>query len=335
MPAELATATAPPNVVRTAVSAVAELSVAVYVLQAWVETTPHRLPPWATAFVEQQPDLYGRICRFWSDGDHQCVELLVLAERADRLGEDAVAGFLAVLPGVAAADVPAPPLGSETAEARAIIAARLEALRASSALRARYTALLQETWAVLEPEWDARGRAAAAAAAASFQSRLDRGEPLRQLFPASCLAMRETFAALVSGAIEAGEFVVVPLYFAGDGQMLFELQHTVLFGLGLQYEEKGKRRREQAARAAGRFKLLADPTRLRLLATLLHTPMSVTELAERVELAQPTVSSHVKQLREAGLLDADRDGAQTTYRASNDRLDTLVREALADLRDQR
>lgn len=81
--------------------------------------------------------------------------------------------------------------------------------------------------------------------------------------------------------------------------------------------------------------MLADPTRLTLLGVLLHRPASVTDLAVLSRLAQPTVSVHVKQLREAGLLDAEREGAQTTYRARDERLQAMVDEALVDIRDGR
>lgn len=46
-------------------------------------------------------------------------------------------------------------------------------------------------------------------------------------------------------------------------------------------------------------------------------------------IAQPTASVHVRQLREAGLLTATRDGASSSYRVER----TRVREALESAQD--
>ena len=53
---------------------------------------------------------------------------------------------------------------------------------------------------------------------------------------------------------------------------------------------------------------LADPNRILILYTLAKVPHTVSVLAERVELPQPTVSRHLKILRERGLVIARRTG---------------------------
>jgi ArsR family transcriptional regulator len=85
--------------------------------------------------------------------------------------------------------------------------------------------------------------------------------------------------------------------------------------------------RREAGRVAGRLKVLADPTRLALLRQLVHEPTSVTELANGFRLAQPTVSAHIRLLREAGLLESSRDGARVLYTAPRDRVSQLLTEA--------
>ncbi|MET9676339.1 metalloregulator ArsR/SmtB family transcription factor [Streptomyces sp. NPDC006482] len=64
------------------------------------------------------------------------------------------------------------------------------------------------------------------------------------------------------------------------------------------------------------FKALADPVRLRLLSRVASHPSGeacVCDIAD-VGVSQPTVSHHLKKLREAGLLTSDRRGTWVYYR---------------------
>lgn len=73
---------------------------------------------------------------------------------------------------------------------------------------------------------------------------------------------------------------------------------------------------EEADRYAQLFKVLADPTRLRLVSQLAEDgcgPISVSELAEQSGLSQPTVSHHLKKLTDAGLLHKARRGKTVTH----------------------
>lgn len=79
---------------------------------------------------------------------------------------------------------------------------------------------------------------------------------------------------------------------------------------------------------AARFRALADPTRLLLLAVLLEDELTVGELAEVVESLQPGVSRHLAALRDAGLVVARRQGAMTFYRANAD--DALLQGTLRE-----
>jgi ArsR family transcriptional regulator len=63
-----------------------------------------------------------------------------------------------------------------------------------------------------------------------------------------------------------------------------------------------------------RFKALADPVRLRLVALCLHGECSVSELADILGQSQPRISQHLKILCEAGLLQRFRDGHYVFYR---------------------
>ena len=78
---------------------------------------------------------------------------------------------------------------------------------------------------------------------------------------------------------------------------------------------------------------LADPTRILLLYRLAEGPQNVGELATALKISQPTVSRHLKVLRERGMVTTTRYGATVEYRLIDDRpiqaLD-LLRSVLRD-----
>ncbi len=65
---------------------------------------------------------------------------------------------------------------------------------------------------------------------------------------------------------------------------------------------------------------LSDPTRLLILYALAEGPHNVTELANELDLIQPTASRHLKILRERGLVNTVRQGTTITYHLSDPRL---------------
>ena len=62
------------------------------------------------------------------------------------------------------------------------------------------------------------------------------------------------------------------------------------------------------------FKALADPTRRKVLELLRQRPMTAGELSDQFAVSKPTMSAHFSVLREAGLIDASKQGATITYR---------------------
>jgi ArsR family transcriptional regulator len=81
-----------------------------------------------------------------------------------------------------------------------------------------------------------------------------------------------------------------------------------------------------ADRLAQAFKALSDPVRLRLLSIIAAAPggeVCACELTEPVGKSQPTVSHHLKVLREAGLVTSRKHGTWVHYRAVPDQLGAL------------
>lgn len=75
------------------------------------------------------------------------------------------------------------------------------------------------------------------------------------------------------------------------------------------------------------FKLVSDPTRLKILWALLHGEHSVGELAEDVRVQPTVVSQHLAKLRTSHMVSARRDGTKMFYRAENEHVLNLIEQA--------
>jgi ArsR family transcriptional regulator len=81
---------------------------------------------------------------------------------------------------------------------------------------------------------------------------------------------------------------------------------------------------EQADAVADLLKALADPVRLRLMSIIAAADEAcVCDLTTPFSLSQPTISHHLRVLREAGLVDSERRATWVYYRARRDTLDRL------------
>ncbi|HVA25325.1 MAG TPA: metalloregulator ArsR/SmtB family transcription factor [Chloroflexota bacterium] len=81
--------------------------------------------------------------------------------------------------------------------------------------------------------------------------------------------------------------------------------------------------------AADTFRMLADPTRIRLLSALSQGEQSVTCLAEIVGSQAPAVSQHLSRLRLAGIVRQRRAGNFVFYSVSDVHASQLLNEALS------
>ncbi len=63
-------------------------------------------------------------------------------------------------------------------------------------------------------------------------------------------------------------------------------------------------------------KQLADPTRLKLFWILCHCRECVINVSAMMEMSSPAVSHHLRQLRQAGLIESTREGKEVYYQAA-------------------
>ncbi len=87
-------------------------------------------------------------------------------------------------------------------------------------------------------------------------------------------------------------------------------------------------------RVADRFRLLSDPTRLRLVNEL-HSrgELTVGELVERLEISYASASKHLAMLRAHGTVARRREGTKVFYRISDPSLDEVCNAVCRSLRD--
>ena len=83
---------------------------------------------------------------------------------------------------------------------------------------------------------------------------------------------------------------------------------------------------------------LADPTRILILSSLAESPRNVGDLAEALGTLQPTISRHLKVLRERGMVIAERIGPAVRYSLADHRIIEaldLLRAVMRDMYDRR
>ena len=84
---------------------------------------------------------------------------------------------------------------------------------------------------------------------------------------------------------------------------------------------------EQIDLAVEVFRMLADPTRVRILWVVLDVERSVNEIAETLGKPQSAISQHLAKLRLARLVLPRKQGVQVFYRVANDHVRQLVADA--------
>ncbi|HEY1828153.1 MAG TPA: metalloregulator ArsR/SmtB family transcription factor [Acidimicrobiales bacterium] len=288
------------------------------------QSTPEKQRMRAELFAGRE-ELAGRVRAFWGDNavDDACfTEMHVIAHHAGAISEtDPDALWAAIEEG--AQTVPLDlPLESEDPDYRLRFLARMEKLQNSPDLRRRYIALLKEVWEPINERWQASlpilyetGRHAV--------EQIER-RPFHEVVRVDCNTFHSRIP-IITAQLETGAhtLLVVPCLFFGCSLYL-EFPGMTLLGMGV--DQHGAVARARTESVARRLKTVADPTRLALLHFLATRPSSVSDLASSFGLAQPTVSMHVKLLREAGLVRAERQSGRLQLSADPGAVDLLLND---------
>jgi ArsR family transcriptional regulator, arsenate/arsenite/antimonite-responsive transcriptional repressor len=328
-----------PGRVDAIVSPVLELAYAAYsVAKRGVPPPPGGATPgWLRRLARESPGPLLGVEGFWrAQGlERASVEAFVLAAHFGHIRDDDPERFLGGLAGLAGRFMAEKggPDQVEDPEMLDDLRARLERLRDPDTAAA-WADALRGLWRLLEPEWDRVGRPAAQAAADAFLATYRASGSVLASLPPHHFVQFEAAAASIRKAESEGRVVVVPLGLAVAGGFHFDAGGALFIGFGLQVERVHERTAERVAELAARMKVFADPTRAMLLALIgrfASLSLTVGDLALQLGVSQPTVSGHLRLLREAGLVRLERRGNKAYHRLDHDAVHGLLADFEAAL----
>ncbi len=269
--------------------------------------------------------------RLWNDSVAGCPELLLAADQADCLADESADRLLAWLTtGAGGRPVAAYDLLTEPAADRDAIRSRVRRLQDDVAIRRAYRDLVAEVWRLALPEWQRNGRQVAIQSSGWWMNRLEEGSSLEDLIPprhpltyADRLGFEDIFE-------RRNEFALSPLYFCLSGGQVVDLTDYLHVGVPAS-DLLPLRKVRDAAFVAHRLRVLSEPTRVHILIQLLSAPAGVMDVARTLRISQPTVSGHLKVLRDAGLVQPRRAAGRTVFVGSRKRIERLLEDARATI----
>jgi DNA-binding transcriptional ArsR family regulator len=322
MDAALTADEAPPRArIEVRVSVAFELMWALYM----AKHEPNSEYPARAGRLDADPGLAERIPAFWGDGEPCFTELLVVADRGGVLFEDDLNRFWAGLEAGLAGPDRSEPLTSEAPADRDLFLERLARLRRDPALRGRWLGLLRATWAAVAERWDAEGRAVVESAAWDLRGKLPEFATYADLAPmvATC-DFNGLVPQLVGEAAASGCAVMIVPAWLGRKGFLLSLPDLVLWSPPTPTQPPGPS--AETRQRARRYKALGDPTRLAIFEIIARRAHTVGDLSAHLGVAQPTVSNHVRVLRDAGLVRTE-DGGGRRLTADLPSFDRFLSEA--------
>ncbi len=272
-----------------------------------------------------------RTKRLWNDTVAGSPELLLAADQADCLGDENADRLLAWLTtGGGGRPVAQYELLTEPAANREAIRARVRRLQDDVEARRTYRDIVADVWRLALPEWQRSGRRVTVQACGWWRNRLAEGSSIEDLIPPRhplTYADRLGFEDLFDNR---SEFVVSPLYFCLSGGQIVDLADYVHVGVPAS-DLLPLRKVRDAAFVADRLRVLSEPTRVHILIQLLSAPAGVMDVARTLHVSQPTVSGHLKVLRDAGLVQPRRAAGRTLFVGSRKRIERLLEDARATI----
>ena len=91
---------------------------------------------------------------------------------------------------------------------------------------------------------------------------------------------------------------------------------------------------EQIVTIAQTYRLLGDPTRLRVLLACLDGPLPVNEIARRIDASQSLVSHHLRLLRGARLVRGTRQTRQVLYQVDDEHIRHMLLDMTEHVREE-
>ena len=271
-----------------------------------------------------------RVERLWGDGFAGCPELVYAAHQANCLLDESPRRLFDWLAAPDRDVTWARGMLTESESVRPAIVKRLRTLRENARTRHTYREILVEVWQLASVAWDRAGRAAVARACDAWNAKLDTGASIEELMPPRHPLTRADRLGFDDLFDHRNEFVLSPLYFCLSGGHVIDLYEYVHIAVPAS-DLLPVRKVRDAMFVSDRLRVLAEPTRVHILIQLFVAPSGVMELSRSLHMSQPTVSGHLKILRDAGLVQPRRFGSRTVMVPSRRRVERLIEDARATL----
>jgi DNA-binding transcriptional ArsR family regulator len=316
-------------------SATSELG---WILNLLTQTAPYGEPALAELDASLLPGISRlrapigqRFRRLWSHDELAgCPELLPIARLADAVLDEDLRRLFDWFSPSGGHHVDDPELLSEPPRDRPAIRDRIRRLREDAEARHLYREILGDVWQPASGAWERHGRARVIKACALWRARLDAGATIEELVPPRHPLTRAEQLGFEDLLTHRMEFAVSPLHFCMSGGHVADLGDFVHIAVPASDLHPVRKVRD-AMFVADRLRVLAEPTRVHILIQLFSSPAGVMEVARVLRMSQPTVSGHVKVLRNAGLIQPRKVGARTVFVASRKRVDRLLEDARATI----
>jgi len=255
---------------------------------------------------------------------------LYYAQEADCIFDDALNRFIDWLAKPVEKATASRAMLTEPEQDRPVIARRMHRLHEDPKARHLYRGVLVEVWQLAAGPWEHNGRSVVAKACDAWKDRLTTGVSIEELVPPRHPLTRADRLGFDDIFMHRREFAVSPLFFCMSGGHVVDLDDYVHIAVPAS-DLVPVRKVRDAAFVSDRLRVLAEPTRVHILIQLLSAPSGVMDIARSLRVSQPTVSGHLKVLRDAGLIQPRRFGTRTVMVASRKRIERLLEDARATI----
>lgn len=193
--------------------------------------------------------------------------------------------------------------------------------------RDEYMRVLRNTWAELYDLWNKQGLPATKQTAALWNRHFATNADPVPLFPDKLFLLNPVFSDNIQGSALRGKLRITPLWAVAFGFYL-PVGDEVYMGFAPETVQFIGKLEERSAQLSTQFAALSNNTRVHLLFLLNeHVPQTVGDLALQLDLPHSNVSTHLKVLQQAGLVNMERSGVRTLVTRNRETIDAL-RDAL-------
>lgn len=296
----------------------------------------HKRSAWMEELIARRPNLGSTLFSFWDDDYPVGIEIPFVAAYYGYIRDTDAARFFHSLPELMVRNHYAtlnrpeekmvePVMTESDKRMTEIVDARIARLTEAEFANL-YAELWMEIWEEMQPLWEKEGLPLCVREAERINQALLNGENVLDIVPREHLGHLERYSSIVTTYSQQSFVLVTPMYFISVGGHTIYAEEMLCIGYGIQNENAAQALAQRCQNLAQQVKALADPTRLMILSLISEFKHDITvgDLAKRFGVSQPTISGHLKILREAELVQVTREGNRAYYSADLKRIAELM-----------